>query len=88
MSLSAEQKEKVQRMYDRQKKSVAIAYLLWFLLWVHHGYLGKWPTQILFWLTVGGVFVWWIIDAVRMQTLVNNYNDALERRLPAEVVGR
>lgn len=81
MQLTPEQKAEFDRRLERSKKSVAIAYFLWFILWAHHAYLGRWPTQILFWITLGGLFVWWLIDAVRMQTLVNNYNDALEARL-------
>lgn len=86
MEMTPGQQQTFQRLYDRRKKSVLIAYFLWFVLFVHHGYLGKWPTQILFWITIGGLYVWWVIDAVRMQTLVNNYNDALEQKLKIGVL--
>ncbi len=40
--------------YHRQKKSVIVSYVLWFVFGLYYGYLGRWGLQILYWLTGGG----------------------------------
>jgi len=60
--------------YRRRAKSTGIAYLLWLLLGWHYIYLRKWGIQILFWLTLGGVVIWWLIDIFRIPGMVKNYN--------------
>ncbi len=68
-------------------KSTGIAYLLWFVLGAHYAYLGKWGVQILYWITLGGVGIWALIDLFTMSGKVNRYNapifqqiDALEKK--------
>ncbi|BDC98290.1 hypothetical protein PEPS_05710 [Persicobacter psychrovividus] len=41
----------------------------------HYAYNGKWGMQILFWLTAGGLGVWWLIDIFRMSSIIKKYND-------------
>ena len=60
--------------YKRRKKSIGVAYLLWILFGLHFGYLHKWGLQILFWITFGGVFIWWIINLFAIPSMVKNYN--------------
>lgn len=55
-------------------KSTGIAYLCWFFIGVHYAYLGKWFYQILFWLTLGGFGIWWVIDLFHIPTKIENYN--------------
>lgn len=62
-------------------KSTGVAYLFWFLLGAHYAYLGKWGLQILFWITLGGLGLWWIIDLFTMPGKVNNYNSDIFRQL-------
>ena len=37
--------------------------------------------QILFWLTLGGGFVWWIIDIIRIKNLVKNANTEIQNKI-------
>lgn len=75
-------------------KSVGIAYLLWFVLGAHYAYLGKWGVQFLYWITLGGVGIWALIDLFTMSKKVSNINaplleqiELLEKNEPkAEVV--
>lgn len=60
--------------YLRRRKSEVVAYILWLFLGWHYIYLRKWLTQILFWGTLGGLFVWWFIDFFRIPNLVKDYN--------------
>lgn len=39
--------------YNRRKKTKIFAYVLWFLLGWHYGYVGKWGVQLLYLVT------WW-----------------------------
>lgn len=72
--LAAQKQEEFVEEYRRKAKSIGIAYVLWFLLGWHYVYLRNWGVQILFWLTLGGLFVWWFIDLFRVPGLVHNYN--------------
>ena len=73
VKLSAEKQEEFVEEYRRKAKSVGIAYILW-LLFVHYAYLRKWGILVLFWLTGGGAFFWWLIDAFRIPGMIRNYN--------------
>ncbi len=73
--LPAQKQEEFVEEYKRKAKSVGIAYLfLIVILAMHYGYLGKWGLQVVFWLTCGGFFIWWLIDLFRLPGLVKNYN--------------
>src|ERR1700675_4031349 len=60
--------------YRRKAKSSGVATLLWLCLGWHYAYLGKWGTQFLFWITLGGIFVWWCVDLFRVRGMVRDYN--------------
>jgi len=61
--------------FERRKKSVGISYLLWFFVGWHYAYLKKWGWLILYILTVGGFFVWALIDLFRISKMVEQYNN-------------
>jgi hypothetical protein len=42
--------------------------------------LGRWQLQFLFWLTVGGAFVWWMVDLYRLPALVKDFNFQLQQK--------
>lgn len=58
-------------------RNVGIAYLLFFVAWAHYAYVNKWGTQILFWLTLGGLGIWWFIDIFRITSIVEEFNDPI-----------
>jgi hypothetical protein len=60
--------------YRRRARKVGVAYLFWFLLGSHYAYLGRWWRQWFFWMTAGGVFIWWFVDFFRLPRLVEEYN--------------
>ena len=50
---------------DSKKKSVAATWLLWLVLGefgAHRFYLGRIGTGIAMLLTLGGLFIWWLVD--------------------------
>lgn len=73
MQLSAQKQDEFVEEYKRKAKSKGIAYVLW-LFGFHYLYLGKWGVQLLFWLTLGGFFIWWLIDIVRTSTMIDDHN--------------
>jgi TM2 domain-containing membrane protein YozV len=64
-------------------KSTGTAYLFWFLLGAHYAYLGKWGIQILYWLTLGGLGIWALIDLFTMSGKVNKYNAEIFQQIEA-----
>lgn len=69
------------RDLGRRRKSIIVAYLAWFLLGWHYLYMGRAGMQFAFWFTLGGFFVWWLLDAVRLPRLIKDMNDDLAREL-------
>ncbi len=59
---------------ESQIRSVGIAYILFFLVGGHYAYLNKWGYQILFWITLGGIGIWWLIDLFNLSKYVQRHN--------------
>jgi len=55
-------------------KSTALTYLFWLTGGLHYAYLGKWRLQIFFWLSLGGLGVWALIDLFKIPDMVDEYN--------------
>ena len=73
--LSAQRQEEFVEEYKRKNKSLGLAYLFLIIVFaLHYGYLKKWGLQVVFWITGGGLFIWWLIDLFRLPRLVRNYN--------------
>jgi len=62
------------RRLEASLRSLGIAYILFFIAWAHYAYLGKWGKQILFWITLGGLGIWWLFDLFRIPGLIERYN--------------
>lgn len=72
--LSPQKQSEFLEEYNRKKKSLGFAYILWLFLGWHYAYQKKWGLQFLFWFTLGGVFLWWIIDLFRLPGMMADYN--------------
>ena len=57
----------------RAPRSVAGAHMCWVLFGTHYLYLGKFGLQLLYWVTLGGVAVWAIVDLFRIPGMVRRY---------------
>lgn len=66
-----------ERMYvlTANKKDVGVSYLCWFFFGVHYFYLNKPLTNIIYWLTLGGLGIWAIIDLFRIPSMVREHNE-------------
>jgi hypothetical protein len=58
----------------KREKTVFVGYLAWLLIGFHYAYVGRWAAQILFWLTGGGLLVWWLVDLFRIPSIVEQHN--------------
>jgi len=74
VKLTPQRQEEFVEEYRRKAKSTGPAYLLWLLLGWHYAYVRKWGIQVLFWVSVGGLFVWWFIDLFRISGMIRDYN--------------
>jgi hypothetical protein len=68
--------------YSRKAKSTGVAYLLWFIGGWHYAYLRKWGFQVLYWVTLGGLLVWVIVDLFRIPRLIGDYNKDIAMEVP------
>jgi hypothetical protein len=59
--------------YRAQAKSPVVALAFLPLGW-HYLYLRKRGLQVLFWITLGGLAAWWVLDIFRINKLVRDYN--------------
>jgi len=60
--------------YMRKKKSIAVAYILWFVFGLYYGYLGRWGLQMAYWVTAGGLGIWALANLFFIPGMVRNYN--------------
>lgn len=63
--------------YSSKKKNVVIAYILHIFFAPQsfsYLYLGRFGKQILYWLTFGGLGLWWLVNLFRIPTQVNRKN--------------
>ncbi len=60
--------------FNRKRKSTLLAFVLLWILGLHYAYLGKWWMTLIFWITFGGLFIWWFIDLFRVFGMVRDYN--------------
>ena len=78
-SLSEKDQERLCLLYERERKD-NIVYFLWFL-WFHYAYFRQWLTCAIFILTMGGMFIWWLIDLFRIPFILKAYNKKLVKEL-------
>lgn len=82
--LREEQKKYVMAQMERKGKDTAMAYAFFLLLGAHYFYLKKPLKNILYWITMGGLGIWGIIDLFRMKSLVENTNMKILQELIVE----
>jgi len=75
------------KLYLEESHSLLLTYL--FLLPVvfsfHYGALNNWTKQFLFWITGGGLLMWWLLDLVRLPAIVKEKNDMIAFHIWDEV---
>lgn len=62
---------------QRELRDTPTAYIMWFLIGAHYAYLGKWGLQILYWITLGGLGLWALVDLFRIPGMVKDHNEPI-----------
>ena len=73
---------------DDRRKSVATTWILWLLLgWfgAHRFYLGRIGTGIAMLLTLGGLGIWWIVDAFLISGMLRTNQRKVEKDVLEEI---
>lgn len=74
-----------QEVYLKRNKSLFLAYLcLFFLPSTHYAFMGRWQLQFLFWFTLGGALIWWMVDLYRLPKLINDVNAQFQQKVLME----
>jgi len=84
--LTEDQQRSFLEDYYRHRKSTGLAFLCWLFFGLHYAYLGRWGWQVVFWLCLGGFFLWWIIDLFRLSGMTSTYNGNLSTKIMHDVV--
>ena len=67
------QKLMLQSQYYNERKSPSVTSIL-AILGLHYFYLGETGLGFLYWMTCGGLGLWWFIDLYRAQKLADIHN--------------
>jgi hypothetical protein len=67
----------------RKIKPSTSVYMSWFLFGSHYAHMGKWGTQILFWLTLGGLGIWAVNDLINMNEIITRHRESVFRQIEA-----
>lgn len=81
-----EQQQYVMTLAASREKKTSTAYICWFVFGVHYFYLDKPVKNILYWITMGGLGIWAIIDLFRISSMVENYNKRSVKKLIQDVI--
>jgi len=69
--------------YQKNKKSLVVAYVAWILFAVYYFYFRKPGWNILLWVAFilfGVGTIWWIVDLFRMPSIRREYNEGVARQ--------
>ena len=79
---AASDSEIIATRFEASRKKRRHAYLAWLCLGSHYLYLDKPVKQGLFWVTAGGLLIWWLVDLLRIPAMVGRHN----RRTSADLI--
>lgn len=65
--------------YEKRRFKTFLAYIFWVCCGAHYLYLKQLPMQIAFWVTGGGLGIWWIYNLFFMRSQVNKANEQIAR---------
>lgn len=67
--------------FKHKMKSKGLFIALAIIFPIHHFLLGKAGLGLLYWLTGGGLGIWWLIDIFRVSGMVREHNEDVAKAL-------
>ena len=83
--MDEQQKLTFEAEYARRHKSKGLIIALAIIFPIQHFLLGKVGMGIFFWLTLGGLGWWWIIEIFLSPKRANDYNDEIALNLARDL---
>ena len=77
-----------EQQLEARKKSLSTAYVFWCLGGTHYLYLQQWAKHAIFWGTMGGVLVWYVLDFFFMFFVVDAYNRGVSFDILNDIMAR
>jgi hypothetical protein len=71
-TLSDKKKSELLKIYKKKRKTGVI--IVFWLFNLHYAYVGRWKRFFWFFLTFGGLLIWWLIDFFKLNTILKEYN--------------
>lgn len=71
--------------YLRKSKDIFDTYLHWVIGGMHYSYLEENRKQWFYWLTLGGLLIWAVVDIFRIPAMVAQYNRNLAAAISREL---
>ncbi len=84
-------KEEFYEEYALAEKKTGLSYLFWLIpppFSCHYLYNNRIFKQILFSMTMGGLMIWWMVDALRMKQIVQEENRKTARKFLKKMMKR
>lgn len=78
-NLSQEKQNEVAQEYSKRRKTSFI-FFCWFFNF-HYIYVERWWLFLLFFFSLGGIAIWWVIDLFRLDTILEEYNRNLAEEI-------
>lgn len=77
-NLPAIEKQEYDKQFQERKKSILLGYAFW-SFGIHYLYTQQWFKFVFFIGTLGGLFVWWMLDGILMYHIVGQYNRKISK---------
>ena len=73
---------------SERKKSLQLGYLCWMMCGSHYLYVKRPVKQLIFWGTIGGLLVWYMLDLFLMFFVIDRYNREVSFEILNEIFER
>ena len=83
--MTDEQKLTFEAEYARRRKNTALYVVLAIIFPIQLVLLGRLGLQLIFWLTGGGMFIWWVIEWFLTPKRVREYNDKVATEIARDL---
>jgi hypothetical protein len=73
--------------YRRRRRGLGLPLALAIFFPVQLFFLGRWLLGLLFWVSLGGLGVWWVVEIFLTPSRVRAYNMAIAYAILGDIIG-